>query len=170
MSLSREKRQRDGKQEGKPKPQSTWEQEHLSERQLLLFGANPGRAAGAPVLVGERWHIFEGRKQSFQQLEQHTKINPRFLAGPFPSAVWVPARRTPARGSPGRSSPANSLCMGEIPSATEVIISQQEPTISFHLGTNLNNVRGRGREGTRCSGAFDKSGQEPNQREKQTSR
>lgn len=37
--------------------------------------------------------------------------------------------------------------MGEIPSATEVIISEQEPTISFHLGTNLNNVRQPGEEG-----------------------
>lgn len=37
--------------------------------------------------------------------------------------------------------------MGEIPSATAVIISQQEPTISFHLGTNLNNVRRPGEEG-----------------------
>lgn len=29
------------KQEGKPRPQSIWEQQHLCERQLLLFGADP---------------------------------------------------------------------------------------------------------------------------------
>lgn len=162
MSLSHEKRME--KQEGKPRPQSIWEQQHLCERQLLLF------VPQVPL-------CWPGSGGTFLRSESRVSSNQSSMPRQTPASwrvrshqpVWVPARRTPAWGSPGGSSPANSLCMGEIPSATEVIISQQEPTISFHLGTNLNNVRGRGRKGTRCSGAFDKSGQEPKQRENQTS-
>lgn len=153
MSLSHGRRQTDGKEEGKPKSYKNLGTRALFHGdhgwQPLLWALIPAvlcHATGAPVPDAERWHIFEVRKQSFQQLERHAKINPRFLADPFPSAT-VPARQTPARGSAGGNSPANSLCMGEIPSATEVIISQQEPTISFHLGTNSNNVRRPGEEG-----------------------
>lgn len=140
-----------GRKRENQNPIRIWEQEHFSMG-IMAGNRCSGRqsrlccATGAPVPAAERWHIFEVRKQSFQQLERHAKINPRFLADPFPSAT-VPARQTPARGSAGGNSPANSLCMGEIPSATEVIISQQEPTISFHLGTNSNNVRRPGEEG-----------------------
>lgn len=137
-----------GRKKENQNPTRIWEQEHFSTGIMAALSADPGRAVPQVPLCQTRsgGTFFEVRKQSFQQLEQHAKINPGFLADPFPSAI-VPARRTPARGSAGGNSPANSLCMGEIPSATEVIISQQEPTISFHLGTNSNNVRRPGEEG-----------------------
>lgn len=65
---------------------------------LIPAAAGLHRAAGAPVPDGERWHVFKVRKRSFQQLERHAKINPRFLAGPFPSACLGPGETDPGEG------------------------------------------------------------------------
>lgn len=73
---------------------------------LILAVAGLCRAAGAPVPDGGRWHIFEVGKQSFQQLERHAKINPRFLAGPFPSACLGPGKTDPCEGLSWREQPS----------------------------------------------------------------
>lgn len=74
---------------------------------LVLIPAVAGlcRAAGAPVPDGEWWHISEVRKQSFQQLEWHAKISPRFLAGLFPSACLGPGETDPGKGLSWREQP-----------------------------------------------------------------
>lgn len=66
---------------------------------LILAVAGLCRAAGAPVQHGEQWHIFEVGKRSFQQLERHAKINPRFLARSVPISLFGSRRDGPWRGA-----------------------------------------------------------------------
>lgn len=93
--LSHEERHKDEKQEGQTKPHRRLGTETLLGSgccSLVLALAplglcrGPSGATGALVQGWVRGHIFHVGNPSFQQLQQHSRTDSRFLAGPFPSA------------------------------------------------------------------------------------